>query len=56
MKSKSLKTFIKENRPEIDAAIRSVAHSLVRNDDDRKEWILNHEPLYRWARSWGWKG
>lgn len=50
----SLKTFIRENREEIDRIIRSRCDNLGRlNDDARRGWILNYEPLYAWARAEG---
>lgn len=46
--------FIRENRAEIDAYIRSVTHRDTRlNDEDRRQWILNDETLYLWARREG---
>ena len=51
-----LKKFIKENRKEID---RCIAHALSMNrnpypnDEERRQWILNDESLYRWALSEG---
>lgn len=47
----SLREWIKRNRADIDAAIKRVcpnAGSL--NDEDRRQWVLNDEGLYRWAR------
>jgi hypothetical protein len=50
----TLKQFIKENREEIDRAIRSVAGDGCRIDDEeRRLWVLNDEGLYDWARSEG---
>jgi len=48
MKKKSIKTFIKENREEIDAIIKPHTYGKI-NDEERKLWILNDESLYRWA-------
>ena len=46
----SLKTFIRENRQEIDRIIRQQCDNLGRlNDDARRDWIVNYEPLYLWA-------
>lgn len=53
MKSKSLRQFIKENKEELDAAIRRVCDNCRLNDTERRLWILNDEGLYRWARSEG---
>ncbi len=65
-----LQTIIKENRPEIDAAInaelfrhdgRGGAGTIPtppprRNDAERAEWINNDEGLYMWAKAEGWPG
>ena len=53
MKSKSLRQFIKENKDEIDAAIRRACSNCLLNDAERRLWVLNDEGLYRWARSEG---
>lgn len=45
--------FIRKNREEIDAAIRSVCNNCRLNDEERELWIMNDEGLYRWARSEG---
>lgn len=47
----NLTQFIKENRTEIDQCIKRVVPNISLNDSDRREWILNDEGLYRWARS-----
>ena len=52
---KSLTQFIRENRTEIDAAIKRVCDNCRLNDRERRLWILNDESLYRWARSSGIK-
>ena len=44
-----LKDFIVAHRVEIDAATGSPYH----NDTERREWILNDEGLYNWAKSEG---
>lgn len=49
MKNKSLREFIKEHRKEIDEITQSPYH----NDEERRQWILNDEGLYNWARSEG---
>lgn len=49
----SLTEFLRVNRAEIDAAIRSVVPGIRLNDNDREEWISNDEGLYLWARSEG---
>lgn len=62
MKTKSLRTFIKENRADIDAAITYAQtrydppefKRVIRlNDEERRQWVLNDEGLYNWARSEG---
>lgn len=60
-RSLSMREFIRQNRAELDVAIlralnygREQYPAEVRlNDDDRRQWILNEESLYRWARSEG---
>jgi hypothetical protein len=49
----TLKEFIRENREEIDAAIRSVCSNCRLNNEERRLWILNDEGLYRWAQRSG---
>ena len=49
----SLRDFIRENREEIDAAIRRVCDNCRLNDAERAEWIRNDEGLYQWARAAG---
>lgn len=51
----TMKDFIKENKEELDKAIHRVAPGLKLNDSERRQWILNDESLYRWARSEGVK-
>lgn len=54
MKSKSIREFIREHRAEIDEVIRRRCSNIGSlNDEDRRGWILNDEPLYNWARSEG---
>ena len=49
--------FIRENRKEIDAYIIKKVPNLHYpiNDKERREWVLNDEPLYRWAQREGVK-
>ena len=49
----TLNQFIRENRKEIDTAIKRVCDNCRLNDRERRLWILNDESLYRWARSNG---
>ena len=51
-RAKSLIQFIRDNRKEIDAAIRRVCDCRL-NDRERRLWVLNDEGLYLWARSEG---
>lgn len=51
----SLTQFIKENRTEIDEAIKRVVPNVRLNDSERRNWILNDEGLYNWARRSGVK-
>lgn len=73
MKTKSMTTFIQENRSELDRCItrhlchvpRTASCSCPRsgtehdhepetlNDAERRQWVLNDEGLYQWARSEG---
>jgi hypothetical protein len=54
---KSLTDFIRENRAEIDAcilrALRLTWQDQTLNDSEGRQWILNDEGLYNWARSEG---
>ncbi len=45
--------WIKNNREEIDAAIKRVVPDCRINDEERRLWILNDEGLYSWAKSEG---
>ena len=67
MKKKTLAEFIRENRAELDACINGVLFrhdgrggrgtvpdpAPTRNDAERRQWVLNDEGLYQWARSEG---
>jgi hypothetical protein len=55
-KQLTLLQWVKQNRAVIDAAIRAVyQRPITLNDDKRREWILNHGPLYRLAKLCGVK-
>ena len=48
----SLQDFIRNNRKEIDNHIKSVCpNAKYFNDEERRQWVLNDEGLYLWARS-----
>jgi hypothetical protein len=50
----AMRTFIRQHRPAIDAAIKQACPNCRRlNDRERELWILNDESLYRWARRSG---
>jgi hypothetical protein len=51
----TLRAFLKENRDEIDTAIRAALADPSRrlNDDERRQWVMNDEGLYNWARRAG---
>lgn len=51
----TMRDFIKTNRDEIDQCIRSVCPNVSLNNEERRQWILNDEGLYNWARSEGVK-
>ena len=54
-RGKSIREFIKEHREEIDEGVRRYLKrpDFRLNDEERRQWILNDEGLYRWARSEG---
>ena len=52
----TLKQFIQENRSELDrcsARALGMEKNPYPNDAERRDWILNDEGLYQWARSEG---
>ena len=63
----TIKDFIKDNRTEIDKAILADRYRYdgrggkgtipnpppKMNDNERRLYIINYEPLYHWARSAG---
>jgi hypothetical protein len=63
----TLRDFIRQNRKELDAAINQGIYRYdgnggrgtiptpapTYNDEERRQWILNDEGLYLWARSEG---
>jgi len=51
----TMKKFIKQNKDDLDRAIRRACSNCRLNDAERRMWILNDEGLYRWARSEGVK-
>jgi len=54
-KRQSLRDFIKENRDDIDRLIENRLGGPMthKNDEERRQWILNDEGLYTWARRAG---
>ena len=60
----TMRTFIRQNRAEIDARIRRYMltrwppeyhHQRTPTDYQRELWIANVEDLYQWARACGCK-
>lgn len=51
----SKREFLKQNRKEIDEAIRRKLEdpNYKLNDREREMWLLNDEGLYNWARGEG---
>ena len=63
----TLRDFIRENREQLDSCINSVLYRYdgrggcgtvpnplpQRNDSERRDWVMNDESLYNWARSEG---
>lgn len=51
----TMREFIKENKNDIDEGIRRYLNrpELRLNDEERRQWILNDEGLYKWARNSG---
>jgi hypothetical protein len=55
MTKESILRWVRKNREQIDATIRSENKSQKHriSDYERVLWVRNHESLYRWARSEG---
>ena len=65
----TIRDFIKAHRKELDEVINAEIYrwngnggkgtiptpAPTYNDEERRQWILNNEGLYRWARSEGVK-
>ena len=49
----TMQEFIKQNKEELDEAIKRVCSNCRLNNEERRQWILNDEGLYNWARSEG---
>jgi len=52
----TMRDFIKRNRRDIDEAIQrriQITADMRWSDEDRRQWVLNDEGLYNWARSEG---
>jgi len=49
-----LSELVRENRDKIDEQIRAECPNIGPIDDDERElWVMNNEPLWRWAKSKG---
>lgn len=48
-----LKDFIKQYRHEIDAIVKEYYGVTVRNDTERRQWLLDDEGLFRMAHREG---
>jgi hypothetical protein len=53
--SKSIHSFIQENKSEIDSYILKQIPNAKIDDEERRLWILNDEGLYLWAKREGVK-
>ena len=53
----TMQDFLKENRAELDKAIRRALDNpdFQLNDHERRLWVLNDEGLYLWAKREGVK-
>lgn len=54
----TIQDFIRKHRKELDAEIAKrlkMDRNPRPNDEERRLWVLNDEPLYLWARSEGVK-
>lgn len=49
----TLTQFIRENRGEIDRAIKLVCADCRLNDHIRRQWIINDEMFEQWAKTNG---
>ena len=52
----TMRDFIRQNRAELDRLIAAALHMSRNpraNDIERKDWIMNDEGLYQWAKSEG---
>lgn len=49
----TMREFIKQNKEEIDDAIKRVVPNARLNNEERRLWIMNDEGLYNWARRSG---
>lgn len=51
-----LQDFVRQNRAELDQCIWNVtSHQQRMTDQERRDWVMNDEGLYQWARSAGCK-
>ena len=51
--TKSMDSFIQENKSEIDSYILNKSPNNRLDDDEREMWIMNDEGLYLWAKREG---
>lgn len=52
--TKSIRAFIREHAAELREAIRRMVPNIrALDEEDLRQWILNDEGLYNWARSDG---
>ncbi len=49
----TMRDFIRNNRSELDQCIKNVCSNVQLNDTERRQWIMNDEGLYNWARAEG---
>lgn len=48
-----LADFIKQNKVELDSLILKVCPNCKLNNEERRQWVLNDEGLYCWAKKEG---
>lgn len=46
----TLNEFVRENRGELeDLILRACSNCVIYDIEDIEDWVMNDEPLYRWA-------